>query len=630
MIEEQVLTPGGFRPKSKVFLIESGHLIRMTRGNRAQKIHPQGGDVVADLGVIETRPGPHPLMPDNVLVPRGVVPSLGSGWIAYAYWTNNAGQPVSVFRTTWVVPPVPATQSGQTIFLFNGIQNSTMIYQPVLQWGPSAAGGGSYWAVASWYADGQGGQAFHTAPVRVNPGQVLVGVMTLTGRTGSNFDYLCQFQGIANTSLPIQNVQELTWCAETLEAYNVQHASDYPDCQLTAMRNIAITCGSVTPKLAWTAQSAVTDVGQHCQVLDNSATSGEVDIFYERFAVALTRTSTPCLNSDGRIEVFGVGTDNAMYHNWQTAAHSGPWSGWASLGGGVTSDPAVFVNSDGRMEMFARGMDDALWHNWQTAPHAGPWSGWASLGGIITSDPVVVDNSDGRLEVFARGADDALWHIWQTAPHAGPWSGWASLGGTITSDPVVIDNSDGRLEVFARGSDNALWHLWQTASHSGPWSSWASLGGAITSDPVVADNSDGRLEVFARGTDNSLWHIWQTQPHAGPWSAWASLGGTITSEPSVAVNSDGRLEVFARGGDDALWHVWQTQAHAGPWSGWASLGGGITSDPEVIANSDGRLEVFARGDDDALWHVWQTVPHAGPWSGWASLGGILINDPAAG
>jgi len=344
----------------------------------------------------------------------------------------------------------------------------------------------------------------------------------------------------------------------------------------------------------------------------------------------LPRVSGVACNSDGRLEVFGIGTDNALWHTWQAAPHSGPWSGWASLGGVITSDPAVFDNSDGRLEVFARGTDNALWHIWQTAPHSGPWSGWASLGGVITSDPAVFDNSDGRLEVFARGTDNALWHIWQAAPHSGPWSGWASLGGVITSDPAVSDNSDGRLEVFARGTDNALWHIWQAAPHSGPWSGWASLGGVIVGDPAVFVNSDGRLEVFARGTDNALWHIWQTAPHSGPWSGWASLGGVITSDPEVVDNSDGRLEVFARGTDNALWHIWQTAPHSGPWSTWASLGGVITSDPEVVDNSDGRLEVFARGTDNALWHIWQTAPHAGPWSTWSSLGGVLIDDSPVG
>ena len=179
------------------------------------------------------------------------------------------------------------------------------------------------------------------------------------------------------------------------------------------------------------------------------------------------------------------------------------------------------------MEVFVRGTDNALWHIWQTAPHAGPWSAWSSLGGVISSQLAAAVNTDGRIEVFGRGTDNALWHIWQTAPHAGPWSAWSSLGGRISSEPAVSVNSDGRLEVFARGTDDALWHIWQTAPHAGPWSAWSSLGGGITSNADVIDNSDGRLEVFARGNDNALWHMWQTAPHAGPWSAWSSLEGTI-------------------------------------------------------------------------------------------------------
>jgi acylphosphatase len=342
------------------------------------------------------------------------------------------------------------------------------------------------------------------------------------------------------------------------------------------------------------------------------------------FAVALSTAVTGGRNSDGRLEMFVVGTDDALWHTWQTVAAGGPWSGWNSLGGVLTSEAVVALNSDGRLEVFVRGTDNALWHMWQTVAAGGPWSTWESLGGVITSQPAVAVNSDGRLEVFARGTDNALYHIWQTAAHAGPWSGWSSLGGVITGDPVVALNCDGRLEVFARGTDDALWHIWQTAAHSGPWSAWDSLGGVITSDPAVGLNCDGRLEAFARGTDDALWHIWQTAANSGPWSAWDSLGGVITSDPAVGRNTDGRLEAFARGTDDALWHIWQMAANSGPWSGWDSLGGVITSDPAVELNADGRLEAFARGSDNALWHIWQTLPHAGPWSAWDSLGGILI------
>ena len=142
----------------------------------------------------------------------------------------------------------------------------------------------------------------------------------------------------------------------------------------------------------------------------------------------------------------------------------------------------VKQNADGRLEVFATGTDFAMWHIWQTKPNNG-WSGWASLGGVITSDPVITSDAAGRLQVFARGNDDALWHIGQTTPNNG-WSAWASLGGVITSVASVSQNADGRVEVFARGTDNAMWHIWQTAPNNG-WSGWASLGGVISVELVA-------------------------------------------------------------------------------------------------------------------------------------------------
>jgi hypothetical protein len=196
----------------------------------------------------------------------------------------------------------------------------------------------------------------------------------------------------------------------------------------------------------------------------------------------------------------------------------------------MQGDPAVALNADGRLEVFVRGSDNALYHIWQTKPADGPWSAWSSLatppGESITSDPAVARNLDGRLEVFAGDANGVLWHNWQTKPADGPWFVWTSLGtppgGGITGNPSAVDNS-GRLEVFVRGSDNQLYHIWQTAP-GGDWSEWNWLGGVLTSDPVAIDNVDGRLEVFASGPGNALYHIWQTKPADGPWSAWESLG----------------------------------------------------------------------------------------------------------
>lgn len=63
-----------------------------------------------------------------------------------------SGYNVTTMYGYWLVPGAPTDNGGQTIFLFIGIEDSSenAILQPVLQWGPSAAGGGAYWAIASW------------------------------------------------------------------------------------------------------------------------------------------------------------------------------------------------------------------------------------------------------------------------------------------------------------------------------------------------------------------------------------------------------------------------------------------------------------------------------------------------
>ena len=199
MADQLVITPGGFRPNSMVHEIAPGHVLD-TSGDRIREMD-RTGKLVTDHGPLTRRPGNKPLMPANVTRETGRVPGLGTGWIIDASWTNNTGKTLTSFTTTWTVPPAPATSSGQVIFLFSGVQNSTMIYQPVLQWGSSAAGGGNNWAVASWYVDGQGGPGFHSPLVPVNTGDVLVGIMTLTGQSGANFSYNCQFQGIPSGDL---------------------------------------------------------------------------------------------------------------------------------------------------------------------------------------------------------------------------------------------------------------------------------------------------------------------------------------------------------------------------------------------------------------------------------------------
>jgi hypothetical protein len=337
------------------------------------------------------------------------------------------------------------------------------------------------------------------------------------------------------------------------------------------------------------------------------------------------------VNSDGRLEVFVVGLDRTLWHNWQA---SGGWSGWYTLGGSLLGEGgvdggglAVDRNAYGALEVFAVWTDHSLRHNWQLTP-GGAWSGWVSLGGIVYDAPSIARYSDGRLEVFAEWQGGVPWHIWQLRP-AGAWSGWASLGvpiagQSINGSPVVAMNAYGRPEVFVSSFTNdsdpnplSLWHTW--LNPNGLWSDWYPLGGSDNWRLAVTSNLDGRLEVFTSTLESSLLHIWQVTP-TSVWSGWDRLGDGVFGDPVVARNTDGRLEVFAiTESNSDLVHAWQLPG--GGWSGLQSLHAelfkGVYNDLVGVGrNVGGGLEVFVIGNDGKVWHKWQI---SSGWSDWWSL-----------
>jgi len=354
------------------------------------------------------------------------------------------------------------------------------------------------------------------------------------------------------------------------------------------------------------------------------------------------------------IAVFGGATSGGggsnvigtLFHKWQTSAGSNTWSSYASLSGAMApnTDLAVAMNSDGRLQVFVVGTNNQLYFKTQTAAGSSTWSSsWTSLGGIIKADtsPAVARNSDGRLQVFVVGTNSELYSKTQTAAGSSTWSAWTSLGGTVraNTDHVVIPNSDGRLQVFVVSTNNALYYKVQTSPGSSTWSGWTSLGGIIkeNTSPAVASNSDGRLEAFVIGMNSELYHKAQTSAGSSTWSSsWTSLGGGLRAgtDPVVIVNSDGRLQVFVVGTNNQLYYKTQASAGSSTWSSsWTSLGGGIKADisPAVARNNDGRLQVFVVGTNNQLYYKTQRSAGSSTWSSsWTYLGGTLREntDPA--
>ncbi|KAF8313640.1 hypothetical protein DL93DRAFT_2097674 [Clavulina sp. PMI_390] len=266
-----VLTPYGERPIADVHAVPAGGEVRHV-GDEVHLVDATGTVLhVAKNDQSKVREQPTPV--------ANAARAFQTGWIAYAYWTNTASSPISSFTTTWTVPAVPASNVGQTLFTFNSIEpaSGNAILQPVLQYGPSAAGGGSYYAVASWYLVGS--QTYYTSPVKVSTGATLNGVITLTSSSGSSYNYVTSFSNISGTSLTATGSAQLVWATETLEVYGVSAASQFPTgSTVFSGINLKLSSGA-TPSVSWSAVSSSAD-GVTTTINTQGATNAEVTIKY--------------------------------------------------------------------------------------------------------------------------------------------------------------------------------------------------------------------------------------------------------------------------------------------------------------------------------------------------------------
>ena len=308
---------------------------------------------------------------------------------------------------------------------------------------------------------------------------------------------------------------------------------------------------------------------------------GFVKIAYGQWGIDETSNDKDPNGTTNRFPMWGI-TDVVP------PASPPKWSGWEDLGGVLLDGPGAASWAKNRIDVFGTGTNNAMFHKWWDGVG---WRGWESLGGVIDNAPAAVSWGPNRIDCFARGTNNRLYHKWWDGS---AWRGWENLGGLITSSPTVASWAPNRLDVFAKGADNAMWHLWWDGS---AWRGWESLGGVIDDAPAAVSWGPNRFDCFARGTNNRLYHRWWD----GTWRGWEDLGGVLFSAPAVSSWDRNRLDVFVKGTNNAMWHKWWDGT---AWRGWESLGGVIEDAPAAVSWGPNRIDCFVRGMDNHLWHKW--------------------------
>jgi hypothetical protein len=258
--------------------------------------------------------------------------------------------------------------------------------------------------------------------------------------------------------------------------------------------------------------------------------------------------------SASSLAVFYTGTDGRVYA--KVPGHAAVLAGGHLIGGPAAA--WFFPGTEGRagnLALFGRGTDNALW--W--APSQFLWSRWQSLGGRITSKPAVAVDTTGRFYgVFARGTDGAVWARYE-GTNGATWGPWQRLGGHLlpgtapAATYVGHGSGVGGTDIVVVGTDRRVWLDRGGFPGNGDW---ASIGGRTTSDPAITSTNGMYALAFARGTDNAAWY--DELPGNAP-QGWHSLGGRLTSGVTTATPAIGPADqvgpttVAVLGADNQIW-----------------------------------------------------------------------------
>jgi hypothetical protein len=183
-------------------------------------------------------------------------------------------------------------------------------------------------------------------------------------------------------------------------------------------------------------------------------------------------------NADGGQVVFCIDDEGSIGTFRQTV------SGWQEepVTGRAAAQIASAPNLDSNAELFYIGQDSVLYHNWQNTAQPGAWQGEDALGGSA-KQLVAGQDSSGFLEVVYIGMDDCIYRNFKT--QNGPMVVGAPPGVPLTGLVGALRFQDTVL-VFGAGIDGGLWGRDLSAGGA----PWVNLGKPAAGLKATGNNSN--------------------------------------------------------------------------------------------------------------------------------------------
>jgi hypothetical protein len=303
--------------------------------------------------------------------------------------------------------------------------------------------------------------------------------------------------------------------------------------------------------------SYVDNSGQlrHGDIANADSVNNEDGVTIQTLSGGEAFTGTPAMaeHANGKLLIAGHHTESNVWAKTETLKDPVPdWpSAWTKLGGSIRSHAAAGKFSDGRLVLFGVDVDGALWASAQMSANSA-FSAWTPLGDVnLTGTPVVVNNPGGVVQLFARNASGNI--VSATYSTGGALSSWVSLGNPgvaldETGIPAVAVGPT-LIRVFVRTPAGEI--ATQQQSVGGAWAGqWETIPGAAPGGPpsAVAHPTNGTYQVLSRTSSGDFQWASEMTRNSATWSTWKTFpgrGGALISDPTA----------FAWTGSNAEWGV---------------------------------------------------------------------------
>ncbi len=281
--------------------------------------------------------------------------------------------------------------------------------------------------------------------------------------------------------------------------------------------------------------------------------------------LTFTTAFASCSWTNNRIDIFGIGSDHQLYHNyWSGSGWLTPWQ-QLSPPSGVTpaGGPGASANlaQPNRLDDYIIGTDGNCYHQYWT-PSTG-WAAWQNLGhpsGVnLTGTPSATSWAPGRVDVYCKGTNSAVYRDYWTASSG--WSGWIAQGGTIIGDPSSVTWGANRLDAYVVGTDDQIFHqYWNGSAFVPSQTTWQEDLPEITTTNGVAVCSWGvnRQDMFVN-TGSTIAHNWFTGSWNANWNETHTPPVAPVGAPATSTWGVNRVDLIILGSDGKCYHTYYGQ-----------------------------------------------------------------------